>query len=150
MILPAVPPEVDLRKMPWAAVPGAPPAFRSMLSAAASASAFASVVLGLICEILSVPWPVSWPPISAALKAVFAEMTFKAALFVPPFFARFSIATWSPGVMDVDLALIATPEVTLTAMGLLSAVVASGGMVVPSGAAVALVADAMLGASSPH
>jgi hypothetical protein len=50
--------------------------------------------------------------------------------------------------VDVDLALIAAPEVTLTAMGLPSAVVASAGMDVPSGAAPALVTDATLGARS--
>src|SRR6516225_1013882 len=73
---------------------------------------------GLTCVILSVPWPVSCPDTSDALNAVLADTTFSAALFVPPFAARLKTATWSPGVFDVDLALIATPEDTITETGL--------------------------------
>src|ERR1700758_78264 len=72
---------------------------------------------GLTCEILSVPWPVSWPDTSHALNAVLADTTFRPALFVPPSAARLKTATWSPGVLDVDFALIATPEDTVTATG---------------------------------
>ena len=57
---------------------------------------------GLTCEILSVPWPVSWPDTSHALNAVLADTTFRPALFVPPSAARLKTATWSPGVFDVE------------------------------------------------
>src|SRR5579859_3013143 len=120
MIFPDVPPVVDFRKMPCAAVPAAVPAFRSTLMAAASASELGSGPV-LTCEILSVPWPVSWPLTSAALKAVLAETTFRAALLGPPSAARLKTATWSPGVMEVDLALMATPLVTATEIGALEA-----------------------------
>src|SRR5215831_11207670 len=68
MIFPELPPVVDFRKMPWAAVPAASPACRSTLIAAALASDVWSGS-GLTCEILSVPWLVSWPDTSHALKA---------------------------------------------------------------------------------
>src|SRR5262252_5609198 len=114
---PEVPPVVDFRKMPWAAVPPALPACRSILIAAALASDV-GLGPGLTCEILSVPWPVSWPEISHALNAVLADTTFRPALFVPPSAARLKTATWSPGVFDVDFALTATPEDTVTETGL--------------------------------
>src|SRR5262249_4699691 len=72
---------------------------------------------GLTCETFKVPWPVSWPDTSHALNAVLADTTFRPALFGPPSAARLKTATWSPGVVDVDLALIATPEDTVTEMG---------------------------------
>src|SRR5579859_7610248 len=108
MILPDVPPVVDFKKMPWAAVPPAVPARRSTLMAAALASDAGSGP-GLTCETLRVPWPVSRPLTSAALNAVLAETTFRPALLAPPSAARLKTATWSPGVVDVDLALTATP-----------------------------------------
>src|ERR1700730_12023708 len=111
MIFPEVPPVVDLRKMPWAAVPPALPACRSMLMAAALASD-AGLGPGLTCEILRVPWPASWPETSHALNAALADTTFRPALFVPPSAAKLKTPTWSPGVFDVDLALTATPEHT--------------------------------------
>src|SRR5215469_4171517 len=114
---PEVPPVVDFRKMPWAAVPPALPACRSILIAAALASDV-GLRPGLTCEILSVPWPVSWPETSHALNAVLADTTFRPALFVPPLAARLKTATWSPGAMDVDFALIATPEDTTIETGL--------------------------------
>jgi hypothetical protein len=46
-----------------------------------------------------------------------ADTTFRPALLVPPLAARLKIPTWSPGLLDVDLALIATPEETLTETG---------------------------------
>jgi len=49
---------------------------------------------------------------------VLADTTFRLALFVPPSAARLKTATWSPGVFDVDLALTATPEDTITETGL--------------------------------
>src|SRR5262252_10756696 len=113
---PEVPPVVDFRKMPWAAVPPALPACRSILIAAALASDV-GLGPGLTCEILSVPWPVSWPDTSHALNAVLADTTLRLALFVPPVAARLNIPTWSPGVLEVDLALIATPEDTFTETG---------------------------------
>src|SRR5271165_1333495 len=116
MILPEVPPEVDLMKMPCAAVPAAPPACRSMLTAAALASNVGSV-LGLTCEIFRVPWPISWPDTSHALNAVLAETTLSAALFAPPSVTRLKTPTCSPGVVDVDLASTATPEDTVTERG---------------------------------
>jgi hypothetical protein len=64
-----------------------------------------------------VPWPVSWPDTSHALNAVLADTTFRPALFVPPSAARLKTPTWSPEVVEVDLALIATPEDTVTEMG---------------------------------
>src|SRR6516165_12421614 len=103
--------------MPWAAVPPTLPAWRSMLIAAALASDV-GLGPGLTCEILSVPWPVSWPDTSHALNAVLADTTFRPALFAPPSTARLKTPTWSPGVVDVDFALIATPEDTVTEMGL--------------------------------
>src|SRR6266849_1881351 len=112
MIFPEVPLVVDFRKMPWAAVPPARPAWRAMLIAAALASDAGSGP-GLTCEILRVPCPVSWPDTSHALNAVLADTTLSAALFVPPSVARLKTATWSPEVVDVDLALTATPEVTV-------------------------------------
>src|SRR5271166_4329829 len=51
MIFPEVSPVVDFRKMPWAAVPPALPACRSMLMAAALASDV-GLGPGLTCEIL--------------------------------------------------------------------------------------------------
>src|ERR1700756_4858610 len=87
-----------------------------MLMAAALASD-TGLGPGLTCEILSVPWLVSWPVTSHALNAALADTTFRLALFVPPSTARLKTATWSPGVFDVDLALIATPEDTVTEMG---------------------------------
>jgi len=42
---------------------------------------------------------------------------YRLALFVPPVAARLNIPTWSPGVLDVDLALMATPEDTFTETG---------------------------------
>ena len=84
---PDVPPVVDFRNMPCAAVPSVTPACRSMLIAAALASDVASGP-GLRCDIFSVPWPVSWPVTSHALKAVLMDTTFKLALFVPPVAAR--------------------------------------------------------------
>src|SRR6266851_6013008 len=116
MIFPEVAPVVDFRKMPWAAVPPALPACRSMLIAAALASD-AGLGPGLTCEILSVPWPVSWPDTSHALNAELAETTFRPALFVPPSAARLKTLTWSPGIFDVDLALTATPEDRVTETG---------------------------------
>src|SRR6516165_4906210 len=116
MIFPEEPPLVDFKKIPWAAVPLALPACRSMLMAAALASD-AGLGPGLTCEILRVPWPVSWPDTSHALNAVLADTTLRPALFVPPSAARLKTATWSPGVFDVDFALIATPEDTIIEMG---------------------------------
>jgi hypothetical protein len=52
------------------------------------------------------------------MNAVLADTTLRAALFVPPSAARSKTPTWSPGVFDVDLALIATPEDTITETGL--------------------------------
>src|SRR5215468_5953783 len=98
--------------MPWTAVPPALPACRSMLMAAALASDVGSGP-GLTCETFRVPWPVSWPDTSHALKAVLADTTLRLALFDPPPAARLKTATWSPGVVDVDFALIATPEDTV-------------------------------------
>jgi len=66
MITPEVPPVVDFTKMPWAAVPPALPARKSMLRALASEAGLGP---GLTCEILSVPWLVSWPVTSHALNA---------------------------------------------------------------------------------
>ena len=59
----------------------------------------------------------AWPDTSHALNAVLADTTFRPALFVPPSAARLKTATWSPGVFDVDFALIATPEDTVTETG---------------------------------
>jgi len=53
----------------------------------------------------------------ARANAVLADTTFRPALFVPPSAARLKTATWSPGVFDVDFALIATPEDTVTETG---------------------------------
>src|SRR5262245_16925722 len=117
MTFPELPPLVDFRKMPWAVVPPASPACRSMLMAAALASDAGSGP-GLTWEILRVPWPVSCPDTSHALNAVLRDTTFRPALFVPPSAARLKTATWSPGVFDVDLALTATPEETITETGL--------------------------------
>src|SRR6516164_11736455 len=103
--------------MPWAAVPPSLPACRSMLRAAAFASDLGSGP-GLTCEILSVPWPVSWPDTSHALNSVLDETTFRPALFAPPSAAKLKTATWSPGVTDVDFALTATPEDTIMEIGL--------------------------------
>src|SRR5260370_41665717 len=116
MIFPELPPVVDFRKIPWAAVPPALPACRSMLMAAALASDM-GLGPGLTCEILRVPWPVSWPDTSHALNAVLADTTFRPALFAPPSAARLKTPTWSPGVEDVDVALTATPEDTVTETG---------------------------------
>src|SRR5260370_9371471 len=116
MIFPDVPPVVDFRKMPWAAVPPAAPACRSMLRAAAFASDAWSGP-GLTCEILRVPWPDSWPETSQALNAALADTTFKPALFFPPLAARLKTPTWSPAVVDVDFTLTATPEDTVTETG---------------------------------
>src|SRR5208337_1379570 len=69
---------------------------------------------GLTCEILRVPWADSWPDTSHALNALFADTTFRPALFAPPSAARLKTPTWSPAVVDVDFALIATPEETVT------------------------------------
>src|SRR5215472_6417283 len=102
--------------MPWAAVPPALPACKSILIAAALESDV-GLGPGLTCEILSVPCPVSWPDTSHALNAVLADTTFSPALFVPPSAARLKTATWSPGFLDVDFALIATPDDTVTEMG---------------------------------
>src|SRR5260370_28741836 len=115
MIFPELPPVVDFRKIPWAAVPPALPACRWMLRAAAL-GADVGLGPGLTCEILRVPWPVSWPDTSHALNAVLADTTFRPALFFPPSAARLKTPTWSPEVLDVDLALTATPEDTVTAM----------------------------------
>src|SRR5215469_18273870 len=87
-----------------------------MLMAAALASDAGSGP-GLTCEILRVPWPVSCPDTSHALNAVLRDTTFRPALFVPPSAARLKTPTWSPGVVDVDFALIATPDDTVTEMG---------------------------------
>src|SRR5260370_21860556 len=108
-----LPPVVEFRKIPWAAVPPALHAWRSMLMAAALASDV-GLGPGLTCETLRVPWPVSWPDISHALNAVLADTTFRPALFGPPSAAGLTTATWSPGVVDVGLARIATPEDTIT------------------------------------
>src|SRR5579863_6692645 len=107
--------------MPWAAVPPALPACRSMLRAAALASDAGSGP-GLTCETLTVPWPISWPDTSHALKAVLADTTFRPALFAPPSAARLKTPAWSPGVVDVDLAPIATPEDTVTKRGVVMVV----------------------------
>src|SRR3974390_2370 len=117
MIFPVLPPVVDFRKIPCAAVPPASPACRSTLMAAALASDVGSGP-GLRCEILSVPWPVSCPDTSHALNAVLADTTFRPALFAPPSAARLKTATWSPLVVDVDFALIATPEENDTEIGI--------------------------------
>src|SRR6516225_2252327 len=82
MIFPEEPPVVDFRKMPWAAVPPALPACRSMLIAAALASD-SGLGPGLTCEILSVPWPVSWPDTSHALNAELADTTIQAGVVRP-------------------------------------------------------------------
>jgi hypothetical protein len=52
-----------------------------------------------------------------ALNAVLADTTFRPALFDPPSAARLKTAAWSPGVLDVDFALIATPKDTVTETG---------------------------------
>jgi hypothetical protein len=46
---------------------------------------------------------------------------FRAALFAPPSAARLKTPTWSPAVVDVDFALIATPEETVTETGVVTA-----------------------------
>src|SRR6516225_5576098 len=102
--------------MPWAAVPSSIPACRSLLRAAATAS-HVGLGQGSRWETLSLPWRVSWPDTAHALYAVLADTTFRPALFVPPSAARLKTATWSPGVFDVDFALIATPEDTVTETG---------------------------------
>jgi hypothetical protein len=53
---------------------------------------------------------------SHALNALFADTTFRPALFAPPSAARLKTPTWSPAVVDVDFALIATPEETVTGL----------------------------------
>src|SRR5215831_16188728 len=125
MILPEVPPLVDFRKTPWAAVPLALPACRSTLIAAALASDVGSGP-GLTCETFSVPCAVSWPLTSAALNAVLAETTLSAALLAPPSAARLRTATWSPGVVDMDFALTATPADTVTETALVGGFTRSG------------------------
>jgi hypothetical protein len=87
-----------------------------MLIAAALASDVASGP-GLTCETFSVPWAVSWPDTSHALNAVLADTTFRPALLIPPLAAKLMTTTWSPGILDADLALIATPDDTFTEIG---------------------------------
>jgi hypothetical protein len=45
------------------------------------------------------------------------ETTFSPALLDPPSAARLKTATWSPGAVEIDLALTATPLATSTATG---------------------------------
>jgi hypothetical protein len=59
---------------------------------------------------LRVPWADSWPDTSHALNALFADTTFRPALFAPPSAAKLKTPTWSPAVVDVDFALPATAE----------------------------------------
>src|SRR6516165_10429135 len=64
-----------------------------MLRAAALASEVETGP-GLTCEILTVPWAVSWPDTSQALNAELIDTTFRPALLVPPSAARLKTATW--------------------------------------------------------
>jgi hypothetical protein len=69
---------------------------------------------------LSVPWADSRPDTSHALNAALIDTTLRAAFFVPPSAARLKTPTWSPAVVDVDLALIATPDETDTETGVVT------------------------------